>query len=213
MLRVANSEKATLGHDNENKASKLKGANKKVKNAKEVAVKEGEKAKDAIQNKNQRLNSERKMKDERNKALADLQKEKKLTEELKAQLETERSGKPHMRDTSSNNDIVTAVVSICFDVRRVDFRSILPILIKNQMSLEEKFTLLYEAYKEPLESEVTVVGANYVEDEEQRKKDRLYEDMIEMPNGFMETAAEHDGRCSKRSLEAICRHTQARYNY
>jgi hypothetical protein len=54
------------------------------------------------------------------------------------------------------------------------------------------------------------VEANYVDDE--KKKAKIYEDLIEMPGGYMETGAEHDGWHSKRAVEAVCRHAETRYN-
>jgi hypothetical protein len=46
----------------------------------------------------------------------------------------------------------------------------------------------------------------------EKKRAKIYEDLIEMPDGYMETTAEHDGWRSKRALEEVCRHAEARYN-
>jgi chromosome segregation ATPase len=72
-------ENMVLCEGNTGKSRKLKGANKKVKNAKDVAVREEAKAKGAVHEKTQRQLAERKMKLERNEALAELQKYKKMS--------------------------------------------------------------------------------------------------------------------------------------
>ena len=210
-LKPAENAKASLCHDNDNKDNKIKGANKKAKNAKEVAGKEGEKAKGAMHDKQQRLASERKMREERNRAMAALEEQRKINSDLRAELEVEQSGVPHARDSAENQNNVVAVVPIQFEVHRGDFRLLLTILEWNQMGLADNFKRLYEDWKKPEEEVETIVGANYVDDE--KKKPRLYEDMVEMPYGYMETGAERDCWRSKRGLEAACRRAEARHNY
>lgn len=111
-----------LSNQNDRKSRKLKGANKKVKNAKEVAGNEEEKAKDAVGDKQRHLASERKMMKERNDALAALQEQRKMNADLRAELDVERSGVPHMRDTAEDYNNTVAVIPIEFDFRRVDFQ-------------------------------------------------------------------------------------------
>jgi chromosome segregation ATPase len=101
-LQATEHENVNLGNQNEGKARKLKGANKKVMNAKDVASKEEEKAKGAKDDKQRHLASERKMKKERNDALAVLQKEEKISTDLRGELEVEQSGAPYMRDAASD---------------------------------------------------------------------------------------------------------------
>lgn len=45
-----------------------------------------------------------------------------------------------------------------------------------------------------------------------KKLKKLYGDMIEIPDGYMDTAAEHDGWRPKRAVQAVCRHAEARHN-
>jgi hypothetical protein len=58
-LQATKMQNASLCNDNDGKSRKLKGANKKVKNAKDVAVKEEEKAKEAAHERDQRLKQQR----------------------------------------------------------------------------------------------------------------------------------------------------------
>lgn len=203
-------ENIKLENQNDSKGKKLKGANKMAKNAKEVAGKEGEKAKGAIGDKQRHLASERKMKKERDEAQAAFQEQKKLNGDLLAKLEVEQSGAPLMRDTATDPNHIVAVVPIQFEIRRTDVQPIMVDLIWHQTNMTQNFE---EWYKEKVTAKAgirRVVGANYVEDG--KKKARIYEDMIEMPNGYMETGAEHDGWRSKLSAEVICRHAEAHHN-
>ncbi|CAG5180918.1 uncharacterized protein ALTATR162_LOCUS9502 [Alternaria atra] len=60
--------------------------------------------------------------------------------------------------------------------------------------------------------EVRKAAASEDVDGEKKKLEKLYGDMIEMPNGYVETSAEHDGWYSKRAAQAVCRHAEARHN-
>ncbi|PSN66335.1 hypothetical protein BS50DRAFT_677566 [Corynespora cassiicola Philippines] len=216
-LNSAERDNAVLCHENTGKSKKLRGANKKVEKAKNVAGKEEEKAKSAVQDKNHRLTSERKMRKERNKALANYEEQKKTSEDLRAELKIERSGRPHLREDGTESDETTVAIPIEFKIHRAHFKDLVAIFESNQMVLKDKFTRWYEEWEKPKEVR-QVVGANYVEDD--RKKTRigmdLYEDFIEGVEdrymGLTPTGAEHDGKRSKRSLEAICRQNKARYN-
>jgi hypothetical protein len=209
-LQATEHENVNLGNWNEGKARKLKGANKKVINAKEVAGKEEERAKDAVGSKQRHLASERKMKKERNDTLAALQKEEKISADLRAELEVEQSGAPHIRDAASNPNNTIAVIPIEFEIRHVDVQPTLMFLEAKQMQIIRNFKTWYKEWKKPKLEVKKVVGANYMDDEKKRAK--IYEDLIKMPDGYMETAAEHDGWRSKRALEEVCRHVETRYN-
>lgn len=138
-LKAIEYENVNLGDKNDGKTRKLKGANKKVKNAKEVAGKEEEKAKDAQGGKQRHLASERKMKKERGDALAALQQQRKLNCDLRAELEVEQSGAPHMRDAAADPNNTTAVVPIQFDICRTDVQPMMRVLRWHQMNLTERF--------------------------------------------------------------------------
>ncbi|KAJ4362326.1 Trafficking protein particle complex subunit 31 [Neocucurbitaria cava] len=209
-LRAAESENATLCDENDGKNKKLKGANKKVKNAKNVAGKEEVKAKDAVLDKQRHLTSERKMKKERNDALAALEEQRKINESLRTELEVEKSGVPHMRDNETKPDITTVIVPVQFEVHRSHFRELLMGLEAYQMAFVDKMKCWYEEWKKPEEETPKVVGANYLDD---GKKARIYEDMVEMPEGYLQTGAEHDGWRSKRGLEAVCRYAETRHSH
>ncbi|KAF2848179.1 hypothetical protein T440DRAFT_509742 [Plenodomus tracheiphilus IPT5] len=210
-LKAAESENTTLCDDNDGKTRKLKGANKKFKNAKDAAGKEEEKAKGAVSDKQRHLASERKMKKERNDALAALQEQTKINEDLRAELTIEKSDTPHLRDTATDPNNTIVVIPIEFEIRRIDFTKLLPSLHANQVAYRVNSRLWYKEWKKPQEEVRQVVGADYVDDERDKKKmndKKIYEDLIEMPKGYIETAAEHDGRRSKRGLEAICRRSE-----
>jgi chromosome segregation ATPase len=209
-LQATEYEKVNLSNQNDGKAKKLKGANKKVKNAKEVAGKEEDKAKDAVGDKQRHLASERKMKKERNDALAALREQEKINADLQVELDIERQGAPHMRGVATDPNNTIAVIPIEFEIRRIDVQPTMMTLEANQMQITENFKRWYKEWKKPKEAVKKVVGANYLDDE--KRKAKIYEDMIEMPDGYMETGAEHDGWRSKRAMEAVCRHAEARYN-
>jgi hypothetical protein len=204
-LYIIECENTRIGNQNDGKARKLKGANKKVKNAKDVAGKQEEKAKEAVGDKQRHLASER------NDALAALQEQKKINMDLVAKLEVEQSGAPHVREAAGDPNNTLVVIPIEFEIRRIDIQALMMSFEVNQMSIAQKFKIWYEGWKEPKEEVRNVVGANYLDDEK-KKNARIYEDMVEMPDGYMETGAEHDGQRSKRSLESVCRHAEARYN-
>lgn len=220
-LRALNGEKATLHNENDAHKNKLKGANKKVRNAKEVAGHESEKAREAVKNKKQHVDAERRMREERNEALKEVQAERKKVQILKEKLSVERSGKPHARDTACENaDVVIAVVPTEFEMRREDFRELKAYLELKQRILRDEFKEIYEEWKNPTSNgddaedgaQGGVVGAVYVDDDEDRKKrNKLYGGMVKMPEGHLETDAEHDGRRSKRGLQAVCRNAEAKH--
>jgi hypothetical protein len=115
-----------------------------------------------------------------------------------------------MRDAASDPDNTIAVIPIEIEIRRVDIQPTLMFLEANQMQTIGNFKTWYKEWKKPKLEVKNMVGANYMDDEKKRAK--IYEDLIEMPDGYMETAAEHDGWRSKRALEEVCRHAEARYN-
>jgi chromosome segregation ATPase len=132
-------ENLMLFEENTGKSRKLKGANKKVKNAKDVAGKEEAKAKGAVHEKIQRQAAERKMKLERNEALAELQEYKKMSEDLGAELKIERVGRPHLREDGVEEDYTTVVIPVEFRIHRGDFRKLAMILDSNQMKIIDGF--------------------------------------------------------------------------
>jgi hypothetical protein len=222
-LDSAEREKSILQNDNSGKSWKLEGASKKVRDAKAMAEKEEEKASKAVQDKQQRAGTERKMRLEKNAALADLAEERKKNEKLTAQLATEQGGHPHMRDAESNEvytDYTTVVIPIEFKIHRGDFIKLQMVFEANMMKTHDEFERWYTEWKKPKKDEIKVVGANYVsrDDGDKRQKIRLgedfYEDMTEhREDGDMyipQTGAEHAGWRSKRGLEDICR--RAAYN-
>jgi chromosome segregation ATPase len=148
-LQATEYEKINLSNQNDGKARKLKGANKKVKNAKEVAGAEEDKAKDAVGDKQRHLASERKTKKERNDALAALREQEKINADLQAELDIERQGAPHMRDVATDPNNTIAVIPIEFEIRRIDVQPTMMALGANQMQTTENFKRWYTAWKKP----------------------------------------------------------------
>lgn len=209
-LRAAECETATLRSRLEDKSQKVKGANKRTKNAKQVAEKEGEKAKDAVQDKQRCAKAEKQMKQQRNEAKAALQEHVKMVDILQTEIAIERSGMIHLRETEgTHSDFTTVVIPMEFLIRRQDYVHVQDTLESNRNSYVDRAKKWYEKWKAGQEEEEVrpMVGANYVDDE---KKDKLYGDMIEA--GFMSTGAEHDGWRSMKGLKQICRNAEAAYN-
>lgn len=208
-LKATETENVKVCNENDGKARKLKGASKKVRDAKKVAVVEEEKAKGAISDKQRHLASERKMRKEHGEARAALQAQMKINEDLRAELEVEQSGTPHMRDTAEDVNNTVVVLPVQFEMRRSDFLKLKLALEAHQMAITDNLTRWYNEWKKPKLEVKQVVGANYVDDE---KSARVYEDMVEMPNGYLETGAEHDGWRSRRALEVVCRQAEDKHN-
>lgn len=210
-LRAAEHEIATLRDSVDKKTRKAKGANKKVKSAKEVVIKEEEKDNIAISDSQRRAKSEQNMRKEKRDALAACAQQQKLVEDLRAELEIEQSESVHLRETEgtdSNN--TTVVIPMTLLIRRQDYLRIQDILECNRLNYVDKAKEWYDTWKKAAKEEEApkVVGADYVDDEKKRYK--LYDDMIE--DGFMMTGAEHDGWRSMRGLEATCRRAEEHYN-
>jgi hypothetical protein len=219
-LKAAESETATLRDTIAEKSQKMKGANRKTKNAKEVAVKVEEKAKDAVNDKQRHLASERKMKKKRNDTLMKLSAEWKIAEDPRAELKIEQSGKPHLRDTEgSKSSFTTIVVPIDFRIRRLDYYRIIQRLRFNQNFFIDRMQEWHEKWlaklNEENEEEVEADIYNGESDEdgllyEDDDDDKLYGVMVE--GGDMMTGAEHDSWHSMRGLEQICRAAHAQHN-
>jgi hypothetical protein len=198
-----------LGSQNESKSSKLKGANKKVKNAKQVAGKEEEKAKEAVEAKQRHLASQRKMKKERDDALAVMQEQRKLNGDVCAQLEMEQSGVPHVRDAALDPDnTVVVVVPVEFEIRRVDAQRTMLEVRRRQTNWTAGIEAWYKEWRKLREESDQVPVAGFYED--MRKGNaKMYQDMLDGPDGCIETGAENDGWRSRRALEATCCHAKA----
>jgi hypothetical protein len=206
---AAESDTATLRDKLVDQAQEVKGANKKTKNANQVAEKEEGKAQGAMQDKRRHLDSERKMRKEKNDALAALQVERKIAGDLRAELSIERSGKPHLCGTEgTNSNDTTVIIPMEFLIRREHYPMIADILESNCISYTDRATEWYKQWKTLNKEEVArVVGANYIDED---KQDKLYGGMVE--DGFMMTGAEHAGRRSMKALEAVCRNARVRHN-
>jgi chromosome segregation ATPase len=214
-LRASESENATLCDTIAENSQKMKGASKKTKNAKEVAIKGEEKAKDAVKNKQAHVASERKMKQERNEAKAALSHERKIAEDLRAELEVEKSSEPHLRDTEgSQSNHTTLIVPVSLRIRRADFQRTMTLLRQSQKYFLERAQDWYEIWTGKVKGEGQASEGKYEESDgdefDDDYEDKLYGGMVE--GGDMMTGAEHDGRRSMKGLKKICRNAEAHYN-
>jgi hypothetical protein len=172
-------------------------------------VKEEDKTKTALNEKQQRAKAEQKMKKERNNAKAAFQEQRKIAEDLRAELSIEQAGNVHLRETEgTNSDKTTVVIPMEFLVRRIDYIQIQDVLDSNRIGYIDRANEWYKTWRalKGGDEKVQIVGANYVDDE---KVDKVYADMIE--DGFM-TGAEHDGWRSMKSLKGECRKAETRQN-
>lgn len=216
-LSVAEGEVALLRNEVAGQKNKVKGAGKKMRNAKDVATQQEEKAKHAVHDKQLRVSSERKMKLERNEAVAKVASLTKLCDDLQSNLDVETAGRPHLRKGDTSSDEGIAVVPIEISIRRTHYQSLLTIFECNQTSITEQMQRWYNDWKEPKTTSQCTVSATYIDhkksgDDPGVDSEKLYADMVELVDGHQQTAAEHNGPCSWRSLAAVCRKAEERHN-
>jgi chromosome segregation ATPase len=215
-LKISESEVATLQDEVASQKNKIKGAGKKVRNAKDFAGKNEEKAKHAVQDKQLRVSSERQMKNERNEAFAKVASLTRMCDELQSDLKEETSGQPHLRKVSTSSDEAVAVIPVELTVQRKHFVSLVPVFESYQISITEETQRWYDEWNKSKDITQQVVGATYIDNEESDKaassREELYADMIELVDGHQQTGAEHNGPRTKRSLETTCRNAEERHN-
>ncbi|KAJ4349242.1 Trafficking protein particle complex subunit 31 [Ascochyta clinopodiicola] len=136
----------TLQNEIAGQKNRLKGAGKKVRNAKDVAGKQEEKAKVATHNQQMHTSSERKMKQERKEAVAEVQSLMKLCKDLQADLEVEQSGRPHLRKGVSTSDTTPAIIPIELTIYCGDFLQLSRIFEANQITITEEMEHCYEGW-------------------------------------------------------------------
>jgi phage shock protein A len=216
-LTAAESETATLRDTIAETSQKMKGANKKTKNAKQVAVKVEEKAKDAQNDKQRHLASERKMRKERNDVLAALAKEEKIAQDLRDKLKVEHSGRPHLRDTEgSKSNLTTVIIPVEVRIRRIDYYRTLRRLRSSPGYLNhvvQEWHVKWTADKEDEDGDENrdTEYEDYEGNEDYEEyEDKLHSGMVE--GGDMIMGAEHDSWRSMKGLEEVCRKAHAQYN-
>ncbi|KAF2646256.1 hypothetical protein P280DRAFT_464494 [Massarina eburnea CBS 473.64] len=197
-----------LCNDNEGKSRKLRGANKKVKKAKDVAVNEEEKAKEAAHERDHRLRQQREQRKMMKSAQAEAASQKKLIQKLQSQLDAEKSGAPHLRDHGSTTDETTAAFSVSIKINRRHFLLIRSMLADSQTTVTSRINEWYEKWKDSREAKQTI-GATYNDTPDTGSCVDMNAGLVEVLGRYEEysqTGAEHDGRRSRRDLEAIvCR--------
>lgn len=147
-FRAAENEVATLRDRVEERTRTVKGAIKKTKSAKEVVVKEEERAKNAIHDKQRHVKSEKNMRKERGEALAACEEQRKLAEDLRAELEMEQSANVRLRENEgTNSNSTTVVIPMTLLIRRQDYLHIQDILESNRISYIDRAQGWYETWK------------------------------------------------------------------
>jgi hypothetical protein len=215
-LKISESEVTTLQGEIAGQKNKTKGADKKVRNAKDFADKSEEKARHAVLDKQLRISSERQVKNERNEAFAKVASLTRMCDELQSDLQEETSGKPHLRKISTSSDEAIAVIPIELTILRKHFVSLVPVFESYQIGITEEMQRWYDGWRKSKDTTQEVVGATYIHTEQSGESapslGKLYGDMIELVDGHQQTGAEHNGPRSKRSLETTCRKTGERHN-
>ncbi|KAH6857640.1 hypothetical protein B0T12DRAFT_454756 [Alternaria alternata] len=133
--------------------TQLKETLKTIENAKDMAVEkdEEEEAKDAQDDKQRHLASERRMKRERGDALAALQEQSKHNRHPRPKLEVEHF----------------------FNIRRIDMQTMMMFLVWHQMNVTEKFREWYKEWSTSAKEERKVFSSEDVNDEK-KKLEKLY---------------------------------------
>jgi hypothetical protein len=143
-LRELKTEKTLLCDDNEGKSRKLRGAHKKVMNAKDVAKKEKEKADEALHQKKLRLESEREMRKKMKAEEAKVADCEKKIASLQSKLYAETSGYPHVRDDGTTTDEAIVAFAVQFKIHRQHFQKLRGMLEHNQMAMTDKLVVWYD---------------------------------------------------------------------
>ncbi|KAG9200523.1 hypothetical protein G6514_006865 [Epicoccum nigrum] len=137
-LNISESEVTTLQGEIAGQENKTKGADKKVRNAKDFAGKSEEKARHAVLDKQLRISSERQMKNERNESFTKVASLTRTCDEVQSDLQEETSGKPHLRKISTSSDEAVAVIPIELTILRKYFVSLVPVFESYQIGVTEE---------------------------------------------------------------------------
>ncbi|PVI01470.1 hypothetical protein DM02DRAFT_346228 [Periconia macrospinosa] len=147
-LQDVTRESTLLQDENEGKARKLRGAHKKAQNAKDTATKEGEKAKEAVNQRDQRLKLQRKQRDDMKAAMAEVQELKKKVQSLESDLYFARSGQPYLRNEKATLEETTAAFSVSLRIKRKHFPLVKNMFADIQAEMAAELEDAYEAWKE-----------------------------------------------------------------
>ncbi|CAN9287613.1 unnamed protein product [Alternaria alternata] len=79
------------------------------------------------------------------------------------------------------------------------------------MNVTKEFQEWYKEWRTTAREERKVVDSEGVDDEE-KKLEKLYGDMPEILDGYVETGAKYGGWHSKRAVQAACRHAEVRHH-
>ncbi|CAI6340969.1 unnamed protein product [Periconia digitata] len=148
-LQNAKRQVTLLSDDNEGKARKIRGAHKKAQNARDMAVKEEEKAKEAVNQRNQSLKQQQQQqKKNMNASLAEVASHKKMVQTLESDLLTAWSGHPYLKDKTATTEDEIASFSISLKIRRKDFPPFKHILVNSQAKMTAELEDQYHDWKE-----------------------------------------------------------------
>lgn len=210
-LNAAEKEAVTLQESVSAKAQKVKGALKTSK------------AKNAASDKKRHLDAERRQRKECSNALKELARQAKITEDLRAEVEMERSDYPHLRDTEGRRSNFTVlVVPEEMRIKRAEHMKTLSKLRFRHKSFLHEAHKWHQAWMTRLAEEDADEGEEemYASESDEDGNgdgdevdddggDKLYGGMVE--GGDMMTGAEYDGWRSMKGIQAVCRTAEARY--
>ncbi|KAH8624658.1 hypothetical protein IG631_20123 [Alternaria alternata] len=134
---------------------------------------EGEEAKDAQDDEQRHLASERRMKRERGDALAALQEQSKHNRHSRPKLEVEHFVLLHMRDAATDPKIHCCRPQIQSNIRRIDVQPMMIFLVWHQMNVTEKFREWYKRWRTSAQEERKVFSSEGVNNEK-KKLEKLY---------------------------------------
>ncbi|KAF3032007.1 TRAPP subunit trs31 [Didymella heteroderae] len=229
-LKATQSEVADLEDAIASQKNKPKGADRQVRNAKEVADKQQEKAKSAVQDKKLRDLSKRKMKQERKEAIAEVSRLVQLWGDLQADLsympfgrrdgglhphQPDRAGEPHLRVDDPASGFGVAVIPVGGSIERAHTQKLAAVFKSDQISTTQHMQQWHTDWKKPKQPSRQVAGANYVDKKEDKGRmdlNKLYADMVGLVDGHEQTGAEHDGWRSTHNTQTTCRKAQKRAN-
>ncbi|KAF2011315.1 hypothetical protein BU24DRAFT_426402 [Aaosphaeria arxii CBS 175.79] len=133
-----------------------------------VANQEEQKVKSAVHHKHRRSGLERKMKKERDDALAAVEELKKINTDLQSQLTIEQSGIPHLREGGPGEGMATVSIPVEFNIDRADFRKLQFVFEWNQIKVQAGFEEFYRQWKKPASLQDKTDGTDHVENKKRR---------------------------------------------
>ncbi|KAJ8104936.1 hypothetical protein OPT61_g10483 [Boeremia exigua] len=137
------------------------------------------------------------MKQERSEALAEAAFLTKRCDDLRADLKTARSSKPHLQKADPSSDDATAVIPIKLKIASADFLKLSAVFTTYQASITGEMQRWYNDWK-PKDPFLPFCGSAHAKEKSRKRKiavilDMLYADMGEFVDGQLHAGAEQVG--------------------